>query len=193
MATSIDDILTAVGITKGAFYHYFNSKEHLCEVILDQADREYHQLADSIQTGDDNADLLMRWLGRLTEKQGSGQWLYCRLITRLSIESSELNPEIQNRLRVFWLWCQTFYETLIQKTMAQKDGIAPLDTAQTARLFLAAHFGAMWLDRCAPASQDMTAVCTTLLQLIMPPNIEGRPAGLSATQAAPANTNTAKK
>jgi TetR/AcrR family transcriptional repressor of nem operon len=169
-ATSIDDILTAVGITKGAFYHYFNGKEHLCEVIFDQAAREYHQLADSIRTGDQGTELLPQWLEMLTEKQRSGQWLYCRLISRLSIESSELNGEMQNKLRMFWLWCQTFYETLIRKAMAEKGDAPPADPAQTARLFIAAHFGAMWLDRCAPATEDLTTVCETLLKLTLTPN-----------------------
>ena len=47
-STTIDDIITAAGVTKGAFYHYFKSKEHLCEVIIEQAHSEYQQLAASI-------------------------------------------------------------------------------------------------------------------------------------------------
>jgi AcrR family transcriptional regulator len=162
-ATPIDDILTALGITKGAFYHYFKGKDHLCEVILDQAIAEYHQLAQTLQASETGSDGLRQWCQILIEKQSSGQWLYYRLLTRLSIESGELNAKMQQQLKEFWLWCQHFYETLIR----QSESFQPADTnpRELARLFMAAHFGAAWLDRCAPAPQDLTTVCESLLKL----------------------------
>jgi len=162
-ATSIDDILKGVGITKGAFYHYFNGKEHLCGLILDRAVAEYHQLADGLLAAPVDSGTLHRWYRMLIEKQTSGQWLYCRLLMRLSIESSELNGTMQNKLKTFWLWCQSFYEMLIRKAVATSQlSISP---AELARLCISAHFGAVWLDRCAPAPQDLTSVCETLLKL----------------------------
>jgi AcrR family transcriptional regulator len=163
-ATSVEDILSAVGITKGAFYHYFKSKDHLCEVILDDAANAYHQLAEQLQSEQAQNDLLRRWLEMLIEKQLSGQWLYYRLLVRLSIESPELNPSMQNKLKTFWLWCQSFYETLIKKS-ATPFSSTSINTSELARLYMCAHFGAVWLDRCAPAPQDLTSVCETLLKL----------------------------
>ena len=164
--TSIDDILTAVGITKGAFYHYFKSKDHLCEVVLDITIDQYHQLAESIQAQPASGDTLHRWLEALIEKQTSGKWLHCRLITRLSIESAQLSSATQNKLRMFWLWCQSLYENLIAHTLQEKSSDSKVDPAAAARLFIAAHFGAIWLDRCAPAKEDITTVCETLLRQI---------------------------
>ena len=172
--TSIDDILTAVGITKGAFYHYFKSKDHLCEIVLDITIAEYHQLAESIQGQAISGDTLYRWLETLIEKQTSGKWLHCRLVTRLSIESAQLSPAIQNKLRTFWQWCQNLYETLIAQAMREHSPKRSIEPAAAARLFIAAHFGAIWLDRCAPAKQDITTVCETLLhQFIGQPLPEG--------------------
>lgn len=164
--TAIDDILTAVGITKGAFYHYFKSKEALCEETVEIAVSHYHQLAESIQTNPAGSTALHDWLEALMEKQASGQWLYCRLLTRLSIESAQLSAAVQNTLRTFWLWCQNLYETMIRKAVKQYPPARQIDPAATARLFIAAHFGALWLDRCAPAKEDLTAVCETLLRQI---------------------------
>ncbi|MBC8379528.1 MAG: TetR/AcrR family transcriptional regulator [Planctomycetes bacterium] len=164
--TAVDDILTAVGITKGAFYHYFKSKDNLCESVLDAAISQYHQLAESFQTEMTSPDALYRWLTALIEKQTSGQWLHCRLITRLSIESAELNASIQNKLRTFWQWCQSLYETLIRRAIQDKPRDKPIDPSAMARLFIAAHFGALWLDRCAPAKEDVVTVCETLLRQI---------------------------
>ena len=164
-ATSIDDILKGVGITKGAFYHYFKGKDHLCEVILERAVTEYHRLADELQTGESDSDPLYQWCRMLMEKQTSGQWLYYRLLTRLSIESSQLNAAMQNKLRTFWQWCQTFYESLIAKQASGDAASHAVEPRELARLYMAAHFGAVWLDRCSPRSQDMTTMCETLLKL----------------------------
>ena len=163
--TSIDDILSAVGITKGAFYHYFKGKEALCESVIDIAVSRYHELADSIQTQPADGQLLSQWLGLLLEKQSSGKWLYCRLLTRLSIESGELNAAMQNKLQTFWLWYQNLFETMIRR-MGQSQPEKNIDPAASARLLMAAHFGALWLDRCAPAKEDLTSVCETLLGYI---------------------------
>lgn len=163
--TSIDDILQAVGITKGAFYHYFHSKDHLCQAVLDIAVAEYHQLAEMIRDTADTSGGLHHWLETLIEKQTSGQWLHCRLITRLSIESAQLSAPIQQKLRNFWQWCQNLYEDLIRQQL-QNSTADSMDPGAAARLFMAAHFGALWLDRCAPAREDVITVCETLLDLI---------------------------
>lgn len=164
-ATSIDDILKAVGITKGAFYHYFNSKEHLCQVILEQAIDSFHRLADSMLEGPDPALSLRQWLEVLAQKQRSGQWLYDRLLCRLTVEAAQLNPEAQNQLRMFWQWCQLFYEGLIRKAAGQRADLpAP---SRTARLLAAALFGAVWLDRDAGPDEQPAAVCQALLELFL--------------------------
>ncbi len=163
--TSIDDILQAVGITKGAFYHYFNSKDHLCETVLDVTVAEYHAVAAGIQETADASKSLFRWLELLIEKQTSGQWLHCRLITRLSIDAAQLSGPMQQKLRNFWLWYQSLYESLIRQTLRDRPSRDTVDPAAAARLFMAAHFGALWLDRCAPAKEDVVTVCETLLGL----------------------------
>jgi len=142
--TSIDDILTAVGITKGAFYHYFKSKDHLCEIVLDVAVTQYHQLAEPIQEQAIFGKALHRWLEILIEKQTSGKWLYCQLITRLSIESGQLSPTAQNKLRTFWLWFHNLYENLIREALRENSSDSKIDPATAARLFISAHFGATW-------------------------------------------------
>jgi TetR/AcrR family transcriptional regulator, transcriptional repressor for nem operon len=164
-ATAIDDVISAVGITKGAFYHYFNSKEHLCEIVITEAVWSYRQLADNVQESDPPAERLNLWLRRLMERQTSGEWLYCRLLGRLSIESHALGTSAQNGLKSFWLWCQGHYETLIRAAQKNRSGAASSEPADLARLFMAAHFGAMWLDDIAPVSEDMFRVCETLLKL----------------------------
>ena len=41
--TSIDDIVDAVGISKGAFYFFFESKEELLLAILEQLEADFRR------------------------------------------------------------------------------------------------------------------------------------------------------
>ena len=80
--TSLSDIMTSAGITKGAFYHYFKSKDSLCEAVLDQAVLEYHELAEGLEDGRPMARLC-GMLNQLWRLNTSGQWVNCRLIILL--------------------------------------------------------------------------------------------------------------
>lgn len=166
-ATSVDDVITAVGITKGAFYHYFNSKDHLCQTVLDQAEASYRQLAESFSGQEPSDDLLSRWFTRLIELQTSGQWICDRLIGRLTVESGNLNTDLQVRLRSFWEWFRSFYESLIHRTLAARAAVSVEQSSALAELFTTVHFGAVWLDRCAPVQDGLTTVLERLLRLTL--------------------------
>lgn len=163
-ATSVDDIVTAAGITKGAFYHHFKTKEKLCENVLDLAVESYHRLAASVPLQSKNDEPLSLWFKRIVELQASGQWLYDRLLGQLSIEFSSLSADTQNKLKLFWDWCRGNYEALIR----QASGTAPMSAEQTAalaRLFMSAHFGSVWLDRCSPTHEGLSSLFESLLKL----------------------------
>lgn len=163
--TSLHDILGAVGITKGAFYHYFSSKETLCEIILEQAVAEYHQLAEAVQKDTPGPDSLRRWLTLISEQNTAGHWLNCRLLTRLTVECSELNPAMQNRLRTFWRWYQSFYETLLSRSLGPRTN--PEDIPALARSLICCLFGALWLDRCVASKDDLTHVAEVQLRQLL--------------------------
>ena len=163
--TSLHDILSAVGITKGAFYHYFKSKEALGESVLEQAIAEYHHLAQAIQSEAPGPQTLQRWLNLVIQQNTAWQWLNCRLLTRLTIECAELNPAMQNRLRTFWRWYQGFYETLLAA------GVGPETTAEDisamARSLICCLFGALWLDRCVSSHNDLPRIAEIQLRQLL--------------------------
>lgn len=51
--TSINDILKAINITKGAFYYYFDSKEELLDTIVDHLTQEMQASIETISNKDD--------------------------------------------------------------------------------------------------------------------------------------------
>jgi AcrR family transcriptional regulator len=166
--TSLQDILGAVGITKGAFYHYFKSKETLCEIILDQAIEEYYHLAEAIQDDVAEPESLKRWLLLIIQQNTAGHWLNCRLLTRLTIECAQLNPGMQDRLRTFWRWYQGFYETLLRRGLGEAGGNAE-EIPALARSLMCCLFGALWLDRCVDSKDGLSRVAEVQLrQLLLP-------------------------
>src|SRR3982751_1213532 len=51
--TTIDDVATAAGVTKGAVYHHFNSKEHLLETAMASfLDAALERAKAAMNTGD---------------------------------------------------------------------------------------------------------------------------------------------
>src|SRR5262245_40063594 len=47
VATSVDDVCVAAGVTKGAFFHYFPSKEALAQACLEQWDAQTMEMLQS--------------------------------------------------------------------------------------------------------------------------------------------------
>ena len=126
--TTIDDIISASGITKGAFYHYFKSKNNLCETIIEQLIADYQQLVDSLPPATRPIETLRLLIGKLAELNADGSWVNCRLILRLSSEFQQAQPELQQKLLRFWQWYTGFLEDLIMQCRAAgqiKTNISP--------------------------------------------------------------------
>lgn len=161
-AASLDDILGASGITKGGFYHYFHSKDHLCEVLLEQTIEEYKALAATIDTTLSPEEQLKQWLIVLVEKNASGQWVNCRFISRLSVQIQQLRPELQTRLLDFWRWNEGLYESWLAGC-----GLPPEKAKTSARTLISAMFGAIWLDKCLPGAFSPDEVIEHQVRLIL--------------------------
>lgn len=60
--TSVDDILKELGLSKGAFYYHFESKEDFFVKIIDElvAHKVYSSLIEPIEGHDNPVDLIMR-------------------------------------------------------------------------------------------------------------------------------------
>jgi TetR/AcrR family transcriptional regulator, transcriptional repressor for nem operon len=114
-STTIDDIITAAGVTKGAFYHYFKSKQHLCEVIIEEAHGQYQRLVDSLPAESEPIERLRTMLDNLSRLNASGEWVNCRLMLRLLAEPQSQETDIGHKLTAFWEWYKGFYEDLITK------------------------------------------------------------------------------
>lgn len=142
-ATTLDDILSAAGVTKGAFYHYFPGKQALCEAAIDQAVSEMGLLLQSIDHRQPGHEQLDQLLARLDELNRSGQWSLFRLLVRLSADSCQSYPAIQARLRKFWKEFLQEIQSLYSHENATASNDSPTD-------ILHRLVGSIVLDRYIP-------------------------------------------
>jgi AcrR family transcriptional regulator len=161
-AASLDDILDASGITKGGFYHYFRSKDQLCEILLDEVIEEYKALAKEVDSSQPAEAQLKQWLTMLVEKNSSGAWVNCRFITRLSVQIQQLSQELQNRLLNFWQWYEGLYEQWLGGC-----GLSAEEAKISARMLVSVMFGIIWLDKCTSTSLSPADVISHQLRLIL--------------------------
>ncbi len=153
-ATRIDDILAAGGITKGAFYHYFRSKQSLCEGVIEQAFSECQLLAQSMDRNLPPGEQIPQFISRLNQLNASGQWLCLRLFVRLSADSYESHPAISVRLQRFWQWILQYLENLNHLHPSREPKMPSGGSEDTlelsARQILYHLVGSIILDRMIP-------------------------------------------
>jgi len=164
--TTLDDIITAAGVTKGAFYHYFKSKDSLCEAVLEQVIEDYRQLAATLDDQAEPIVQLSEMIGKLARLNASGEWVNCRLILRLSADCHQSHPQMQRRLREFWRWETGFYEELIGRCVAAGQLNRQLGARTQARLLLAVTAGALTLDRMEPSESVFALLSETVIDLL---------------------------
>jgi AcrR family transcriptional regulator len=111
--TTIDDIITAAGVTKGAFYHYFKSKEAVCGEIIDSVQSEYQNIFESLPKESNPLEKLKAVIGQIFDLNSSGQWVNCKLMLRLSGQTQLLQPSVKQKLDAFWKWYLSRYHELI--------------------------------------------------------------------------------
>lgn len=90
---SFDQIAADAGVTKGALYHHFGSKEGLVEEVYKEAVRRHAErvvAASSAGTGRERLQGLIHESGRL---YGSGTPFY-RLLLRLHVEAGASRPHL---------------------------------------------------------------------------------------------------
>ena len=152
-ATTVDEICEAAGFTKGSFFHYFASKEHLGKEVLD---RFYCSFQERIQQGAfrKKSDPLQRVYGyvdRFIEMSKNPESPSGCLLGNFTQELADTHPEIRS------LCAQRFAEWAVplkQDLDEAKTKYAPkasFDTQSLAEYLIAVLQGSQIL---AKAKQD---------------------------------------
>ena len=159
---SVNDVCVAAGVTKGSFFHHFDSKEHLGEAVLE----EFWQ---SVQERQDNAAYrsaltpVARLLGYIDHAIDTYQSPDLRSGCLLAVYVSELketHPDLyQKCIPHFFSWKSDFV-SLLQDAAAQMPSDAELDTAGWAEFYISTLEGALILSKALDDPQVITRVLT---------------------------------
>jgi AcrR family transcriptional regulator len=141
---SLDDIITAAGITKGAFYHYFKSKEKVCEEIIDSVQIEYQNIFDSVSRELNPLEQLKAVIAQLIELNNSGRWVNCELMFRLGCQMPTLQTHLRQKIENFWKWTFSSYLSLITQCRELKLISNKLSAEQQAKLIIDLLTAAVW-------------------------------------------------
>ena len=148
--TSVDDVLTASGVGKGNFYHYFKSKEDLGYAILDRVVDAFVERVLEPCFADPAGDRIAQircFLGRVRDAQHERQCVGGCVFGNLAAELSDVHEGFRARLtELFTRWRSRLTRALEE---AQRTG----EVVETCRPEAVAHFliasieGAMLLTK----------------------------------------------
>ena len=161
-ATTVDEICEAAGFTKGSFFHYFESKEHLGKEVLD---RFYVFLQQTIDQGPfrKKSDPLQRVYGyvdRFIELYTNPEQPSGCLLGHFTQELSDTHPEIRSLCAQYFAEWAALLKHDLDEAKAKYAPRASFDTQSVAEYFLAVMQGSRIL---ATAKQDVKVFEQNLL------------------------------
>jgi len=159
VATSVGEVCSAAGLTKGSFFHYFASKEALGKVLLERfAARQEAKFLDAFATIADPLDRVYRLIDCLTEGCRSPETKGC-LVGTFAQEISDTHPELR-------AVCECSFERVAdlvgEQLIAAKARHAPaaeFDATTLGQLFVALGQGSLLVLK---ATGDRDAMAANL-------------------------------
>ena len=170
--TSLSDLIGVAGITKGAFYHHFPSKEALAIEVVRTRQAEWAARVVQASAKHDRAVDQMRAMAQIASelKEQDRDQDHSTSLQRLCAELCE-DPELAPQIAGY---CDTWIETaagLVARAQLQGDIRADLDAHQTAEVVVATFLGAE--QQCVMTSShddfraDFRARMTRCLDLLL--------------------------
>ncbi|OBK24064.1 hypothetical protein A5634_04215 [Mycobacterium asiaticum] len=162
--TTIKDVCTAAGYTRGAFYSHFDNLEELLWVVYHQWTAQIaEQIRSALEAGDPQNDL-PRIVGSIVEKLvRERDWL---LIKADLLSVAARNPELAHRWAIHRDKLLIVIEELLASSGVELD--TPIGTiSDTARAIMALYDGLgtqLLLER----EEDARAWATKLLTVLLP-------------------------
>ncbi|MCM0614152.1 TetR family transcriptional regulator C-terminal domain-containing protein [Marinobacter sediminum] len=156
-ATGINGILTAAGVPKGSFYHYFSSKNDFGLAVIDTFAEEYDAKLDGILNDRSRAcaDRLRAYFDTGLETMTTCDYTRGCLIGNLGQELAGQNEMFRTRLdKVFSGWEKRFERCIVE---AQADGEikADIDASDAASFLLSGWEGAILRSKVLKSTEPM--------------------------------------
>jgi AcrR family transcriptional regulator len=161
-ATSLADVATAAGFSKGAVYSNFASKEHLfLAAIEEEYSRSLEELHTALATGDDMAARL-RILGLWFADSIGGNPQRARSTAEFAL-SADADPDVRQRLADVRRMLVAVIAELLAEQQQQLDMRFRMPPRELAQVVLALVDGLVVQDTFAPVSPEQFSAAMALL------------------------------
>jgi AcrR family transcriptional regulator len=163
LGVNLNDVVQELGLTKGALYHFFPTKELLAAEIVRRHFAAWERLAGRVVGEHDN---LVDALIEMSYRVGRGYQTdsFTRAATRLSNERNLIRIELPEP---FVGWIERVTQLLdTAKTRGQVD--TGLDSAASAQLMVSFFYGAQTVSQQLTDRQDLLARLDKFWELMEP-------------------------
>jgi TetR/AcrR family transcriptional regulator, transcriptional repressor for nem operon len=154
-ATTVDDICTAAGVTKGAFFHHFESKEALAAECLRQWPESMANLHRTApyQSIADPVEKLLAAIDFMSDVFDNPRVHKSCLAGTAVQEVSESSPVLREAAQACFVKGQAYVQSLLESACAARN--QHIDTASLAEHWMSTIQGSLLL---AKASRDPQAI-----------------------------------
>ncbi len=167
--TSMAELAAATGLTKGAFYHHFGSKEALffavVQSVQEKWERAVGQQVAEVENALDQLALLLENHAKLLRREP----ILCLVITGLSAEMEDSNPGFVAALHGVYMALISFVEGIIQKG----QGARQVRTDVDAQLMALNIVGLLRGVSCFGVLSEMGLDCETVINAVKPVLLDG--------------------
>ena len=159
-ATTVDEICGAAKLTKGSFFHYFESKDELGKTVLERFCAKGKQMLEAVYGNErDPLKRVYRQIETFAKMSQDPNLNKGCLLGCFAQELSDTHPQIRTICcQEFGAWAERFGQELA-RAKAQYSPKASFDPHELAEYFIAIVEGSMILGK---AKRDMKVVAQNL-------------------------------
>lgn len=141
-ATSIQNITDALGITKGAFYWHFKSKDELLETIIEKYDAEFlEKLYAHMKNIEGNFLVKFKEYHKYINEYARDNGEFCVLFVTLAAETAGSKTTSENKIKWVYKKYHDFIASLL--TIGKNEGLFndAFNVSLNAHIVIAIHNG----------------------------------------------------
>ena len=148
--TSTNDILEAVSVSKGAFYHHFAGKEELALAVLAQLrDDLEEQLCNRVRDEAEPKKRFPALLHKIDELNMANQANPFQLLSRLGQDSANQENRLTEQVASITGWLLDFFEDCVRDNLKDVTSDPKFEPRQIAEWLFATLIGTVYLGELA--------------------------------------------
>lgn len=166
-ATSIQDLVDAMGINRGSIYDTFGDKSGLFEAVLQRylVDAPSQRLIENAETGEPREEIEKFFNGLMERPQAPGECCGC-LINNSIVELAARDEVLAARFKAGMAGLENALFTLISRGQETGDISPWREPRAVARSLLASAQGLIVLSKVAPGPETLDDIAQTALSLL---------------------------